>query len=427
MAGPNSGVMSRAAIKRPGQTTAFGDGAGAMTNQIPLLSESLTNGLTFDEEEAVVGSAGKSDIDIVAENPGGTITTDLWYESLEYLFFAAMGFECPTTRTTAYGVDGTTNDGSPAPDVFATPRAWHHLLELDNTLHRSPWEVADRKASSGSAGDATFWDGTHRKVRSVDVMIDKGEPNGYVWRFMDCMVRAMTIRASLDGVTAEWDLTGYKHDLVATGSAGTWAFPTNAFSKERAVFPHLWVGLSAAGSQPTAVSVKEITLTLTNPLDEAWASGTAPKYKIEPIRSGVRSVKGTIKLARYTSDTFPAALRAETDLALDMKFASSNIIKTGANASTLSWVNTLQFCAPLVRITKANFPVSGAGIIEGDIEFECFIPDAVPSWITGAGKIADKIGVKKSAELYVAMRNSRGGCWARDNYTGYTPWPTALP
>lgn len=420
-----SGVLTKAAIKRPSQTSAYGDAAGSMTNLLPLISESMTNAVTFDEDDTLVGAAGRAESSIVSEHPSGTITTELWYEGLEYLLFAAFGFECPTLRTTAYGTDGTTNNGSPAPDHITELRAWHRLFELDDTLHRVPWGASERKASSGTTGDAVNWTAAHQKVRCFDLLIDKGEPSGYVWRYLNCMVNSMTIRAGLDGVSAEWGLSAYKQDLLATGSAGTWTTGTNAYSKERAVFPHLSVGLAAVGaSAPAAIAVKEITLTLSNPLADDWASGS--KYKIEPIRTGPRKVSGTIKLARYADNTFPTALTSETDFMLDLKFASPNIIKTGANASSQSWVNTLEFICPLVRFTKANFPVAGPGVIEGDIEFEAFVPTSYPAWIAGAGGPARYIDLKKSQEMMFVGRNSRPFCFSRDNVTGALV-TTALP
>lgn len=430
MAGPFAGVQATAAVKRATSST-YGTAVGAMTNQIPLISESMTNAITFDEDDALMGTAGRREPVIVTENPSGTITTDLTYEGLEYLFFSAFGFENPSVRTGAYGVDGTTANGSPAPDVFATPRAWHRVFELDHELSIEPWEADERAVSASTDPAATFWDATHRKIRAFDLLINKGEPNGYVWRYTGCMVNSMTIRAGVDGVSAEWGITARKEDTaLAVASAGTWTQGANAFSRQRAVFPHLTIGLEAVSASAPAmtVAVQEITLTLANPFEDSWSSGTDSKFKIEPVRSGPRKVSGTIKLARYNANTFPTALAAGLEFQLVMSFAApaADIIKTGANASTLSWVNTLQFIAPSVRFTKANFPVAGPGVITGDIEFECFVPAAYPAWITAASGPARYITLEKSQELLFVSRNSRPYCFSRDLYTG-APGGAALP
>lgn len=412
-----SGVQTKAACKRPAQTSAWGtEATGDTTCQIPFKSESLTNVLTFDDLEALEGLAGRSDTDIVAENPGGTVTADLWYAGLEYLFAAAFGFQCPTVYT---GVYGTGSGGSPAPD-HATPKAFHHMFELDDTLHRVAWSASERAVSSGSAGDATFWDATHLKVRCADISVDKGDGSSNYWRFLNSMVRSMTVRATLQECTIEFDVGGYKFEVDAV--TGTWALPANA--RTRAVFPHLVVGLSAAGaSAPTAVAVKEVTLTLTNPLIEDWESGGG-KYKSEPIRSGPRTVTGAIKLARYTSQTFPTALRAETDFQFSMAFTGTSLITNVAGTlASATMYPLMQFICPLVRFTKADFPVTGPGVIEGDIEFDAF-PVTAPAWVT---TLAGGITIVKNSELYLMLRNNRGWNWLRDNHTGSPGTPGVLP
>lgn len=404
-----SGALTKCVVKRPAVNSAWGTVAATPTNQIPFVSEGLTNPVTMDKTDALEGTAATVDADVVAENPGGTLTTELWYEGLEYLFYAAMGYLCPTVYT---GAHGSGSGGSPAPwrgTTVLLAGAYQHLFELDDTLHRSPWASGERAISSGSAGDATYWVAGDQKVRCVDVGIAKGVPAGEAWRYINAMVRSMTIRASLEGVTVEWDLTPYKNDTDAMNLTN-WALPT---SKVKAMFPHMRVGLSAAGaSAPTEIGVKEITLTLTNPLDEVFESGANSRYKSEPMRSGRREVKGTVKLARYTADTFPAALRAGTDLQLSLKFQAPDVMmSTDGTPVSTGWYPTVQFICPLVRIATANFPVSGTGIIEGSLEFEAF-PAAAPTWVT---TLAGGMTMVKASELYLVIRNSRQYCWSRDN------------
>jgi len=398
MANP-SGVLTVAAVKRPAETSAWGTAATSPTNIIPLINESMTTGLILDHEEAVEASAARQDADIVGEDNAGSITTDVWYEGLEYMLNAAFGFECPTVYSG--GDFGAGTGGSPAPDTIVSPDAYHHVLELDNALQREVWLAGERDASSGGSTDPEYWTAADQKVRAFDLYIDKKVPTGGVHGFINCMVRSTTLKCSLESVTMEWDLVGYQH-LTDTYNRSSWALPS---SRVRAIFPHLSVGLSAAGaSAPTAVAVQDITLKLENQLESTRSSGSNSKYIIEPVRSGVRKVSGTIKLARYNDDTFPDALKNETDMQLNLTLSGNTLISGSA------WYPNIRFFAPLVRITKADFPVSGAGVITGDLEFEAFVA-ATPTWITTA---AGGVSLIKAQELYCMYRNTRGWCWSRD-------------
>lgn len=401
MADP-AGVLAKAAVKRPVVTSVWGDAATSVTNQIPLKSESMTTTLLRDIEEMVEGQVGRTDADIVGNDEAGTITTDLWYEGLEYLFYAAFGFECPTVYSAADYGSGT--GGSPAPDTTVSPDAYHHVMEPDDTINRAAWVTGERAASSGSPGDATYWTAADLKNRCFDLGILKGVPSGSVHRFKNCMVKSMTVKATLEEVAVEWELVAYDRD-TNTMNYTNWVLPTE---RARAVFPHLHVGLSAAGgSAPSTINVQEITLKLENPLNLVRESGTYSDLVSEPIRDGSRKVSGSIKLARYDSDTFPTALRAGTDLQLDLKFVHPTII-TGS-----AFYPTIEFICPLVKLTKAEFPVTGPGVISGDLEFEAFIT-ATPAWVT---TLAGGISLVHDQEIYLMFRNTRGYCWSRDNQT----------
>lgn len=399
-----SGVDTVAAVKRPGQETAWGDVATDPTQIIPLISESMTSTPIFDHEEAVENSAARQDASIVGQDVAGTIVTDLWYEGLEYLFLAAFGFECPSLYDTAGGPWGSGTGGSPAPDTVSSPDAYHHVMELDNSLRRQGWLTGERDASSGSAGDPEYWTSAHQKVRCFDLYIDKTVPTGYVHCFSNCMVKSVTLKAGLDGVTLDWELVAYQHltDTTANYNRSSWALPS---VRHRAVFPQFTFAMGAAGgTAPSSVAVKEFSLKLDNSLEADRASGSTSVYIIEPVRANTRKVTGTINLARYDDDTFPDWKDNETDLQINAYFQSSQM-----DGSLFYW--TQWFLMPLVRVTKADFPTPGPGVITGDIEYEAY-PASTPTWMT---TFAGGIDMIKEQELCYMFRNTRGWSWLRDN------------
>lgn len=414
-----SGVLASAAVKKPSQISSYGEFAnGDTTNQIPLLSESMSNTVAMDDAGALEGLAGMQEPVLVSENPSGTVSCELWYAGLEYLFSAAMGFECPSLYTGIAGTPGS--GGSPAPD-HATPKAFLHLFELDDTLHRTAWLVGERLSSASTDPAATFWNSTHQKVRCFDLNVNKGDGSGLFWHYSNCMVRSMTIKAGIDGCTVDFDLVAHANQMNTT--AGTWSLPVN--SRHRVVFPNMTVGFSAAGSSsPTAIAVQELSLTLTNPLTEEWESG-GMYWKSEPVLSGPRTVTGSIKLARYTSATFPDALVNETDMQLSVLFTDSSqyILNTAGTLYSATMSPLMRFMLPLVRITKAEFPVSGPGIISGSIEFSAHAATA-PTWITNAAR---GITIKKNSAMYLLLQNNRGHSFLRDNHTGAPGSPGVLP
>ena len=396
-----TGTLAAAAVKRPAETTDWGDKATSPTCQIPLLSESLTSGVILDHEEAIENKAARTDADVVGVDAQGSFATDLWYDGLEYLFHAALGFECPSVYTGTYPAG---SGGSPA---SAGSGVYVHLFEPDNTLEREAWLSGERDAASGSGTDGTYWTAADKKVRAVDVMIDKKVPTGGVHNFINCMVRSMTLKAGLDGVTLEWDVVGYNHD-TDTYNRGSWDFPG---TRARATFPQMTVGMDAAGaSEPAEIAVQEITMKLENPMEVQRASGTSSEYIIEPCRNGMRKVTGTITLARYNSDDFPDWMDDETDLQLAIDFQHGTAI-SGSDYPEF------RFLMPLVRITKADFPVPGPGIITGSIEYEAFIPSATPAWITTH---AGGIDIIKAQELYLFIQNTMKWAWSRDRQSGLT-------
>lgn len=397
----STGLNTKTAAKRPIETSAYGtDAAATITNMIPLLSENITNAPDYDVEEALIGVAAPQDSDIIAWRTGGAITVEAWYESLEYLYTAAFGFQPPDVYT---GVFGTGSGGSPAPDVSPTPTAYCHLWELDDTVHRKAWSTDERSVSSGGSSDPTYWTAGDQKVRAFSLCIDKKQPTAAVHHFQDCMVRRATLRITPQQIAWEFDLSIRKHDRTSDRNRSSWALPTN---RNRLLFPQVRFYLDNIGAtMSTEYPIQEAEITIENSLQEEYATGSTAVYQIEPARNAFRKVRGRLKIARFSTTQYNTLLDAGTIQQAMLQITGGTI---GAGAK--SFQQTLAF--PSLKITKADWPVSGPGIVTGDIEFEA----TKPTWaaLTWLSTLLGGMIPRKNSELYMFLWNSRPWCWIRD-------------
>lgn len=393
-----SGVKTRAAVKRPAETSTYGTAATNPTNLVPFVSEGLTNQPVLDVDQALVGQSAMGESEIVGWNPGGPLSTSLWFEGLEYLFLAALGFENPSVYSG--GVFGAGTGGSPAPDD-SPAAAYIHLFECDDELHREAWQAGERTASSGGATDPTYWTASDQKVRSLSLGIDKPVPVDYVHHFFECMVRKATFTFSQQKMSADWDFVPWKLDKTAALNRDNWALG----ERDRALFTGLSVTVGAIGaSVGTTYAVQEASIELDNGLDEGpFLSGTA--YRDEPRRGDAgRVVTGKLKLARYLASTWEDWMAGDTDLQIVLT-CTGNVI-AGSSESF-----EIKFILPAVKIVKADFPVAGPGVISGDIEFKAYKPASTQAWLT---TLLGGITQVKGNEFLVRMINTRGACFSRD-------------
>jgi len=401
-----SGVNILAAAKRlPEQgSPVFGTTVVDPTQAIPIISDSMKATPDFDREEALGGTAANTDMEIIKWNVGGTISTEVWWHGIEYLLYSAFGFMCPTVYTGDYG---TGSGGSPAPDDSGDPAAYYHLFELDDHLEIEAWQTGERAASSGSAGDQTYWTTAYKKARCFDLCIDKKMPTGYVHGYRSCMVKTLTLTAAQGKVSIEWELVGHSHDRDTDGGSSSWAVPTRG----RAVFTglHFYVGNQNDTWTYTSneVGVSELTLKIENPVEQAWASGANSAYVIEPVRNEARRITGTLKTARYSDDSFPLFRDALTDLQAIIELRGPEIV-TGHR-------NRLMLVLPHLNFTKAEYPASGPGVITGDMEFEAIKPAAAAYEYTWVKALAGGMTFVKKNEVFALLTNTLAACISRDN------------
>jgi Phage tail tube protein len=397
-----SGHNVKAAIGRPTTNSDYDNVASAPTNQIPLRSEGMTNSPVIDREESVIGAAGTQSVETVGYNVSGNANTEAWFEGLEYLFHAALGFECPTVYVGAYG---TGAGGSPALDTATSPDAFVHVFECDENLHREGWLAGERAASSGSSGDAEYWRVTDQKIRSFDFGINKTVPTSYVHEYLGCMVNSMSLSTTPGKVTLDWSLVGRKHERDSAMNYSNWALPD---SMERALFSGLEFRVGAVGATlTTTYPVQEFTLNLENNLDSSFAASSTASgmYIQEPIRGDNRAVAGSIKLARFSDSDWQDWMDGETDIQIHAIFTGPSI-----DGSTLPY--KMEFVLPKCRVLKAEFPVGGPGVITGAIEFEAIKPDSTQTWLT---TLLGGVTQIKDNELLVFLTNTRQACVSRDD------------
>ena len=409
----STGTTVKAVCKRlPEPLAAYRTGVAATpTLMLPFKSESLKVENELDPDEALLGESGRSEAPRIRLRGSGGVSTEAWYHGLEYLLLCALGFENPTVYTGNYGAG---SGGSPAPDNASSPSAWYHLFELDDHLQIQPWSAGERAVASGSDPAPTFWTANDRKVRCVDIGLLKGLPSGQVHRYRSCMVNGFTLNAGTDGVSLDWDVLPCFKDYDVMNVA-SWAPPAGG----SATFGGLRLYLAPQASSWTwtnsAVPVSGLSLKLENRLALQYASGADSIYNLEPIRENLRKVAGTFKVPRFdaTGAQFNTWVENQTKLQLIMELVGPQLV-AGHNLR-------MRFVLPQVVLLDANFPVSGPGIIEGDVTFEAYKPDTgvyAYSWITA---LRGGITLVKNSELMVQLCNTQPACFSRDRQaTGVT-------
>ncbi len=409
-----SGYAVKAAVKRPAETSAYGTEATGITGMIPLLNEDIVNTPQLAVSEAVVGRSSTDSIDLLAFLPGGNLNTELWFEHLEPLFFAALGYECPNQPATRNPA-GSDLGGSPAPND-GTPESFLHIFEPDTNLHREAWASGER-AASGS-GDYV-WTGADQKVRTVSLALEKNLGSPSVLHWVDCMVNKMTIRGAVGdkALSCSFEMIPRHGTMVGTSSA--WVLPT--YRPRPAVFPGLKLYVTQLqDTLATEVPISEFELTVDNGLkgDEFDSGGNdlvnGLTYRSEPKREKPRVTTLKLKFARMKTDT--ALVKTYYDAGIEVQ---ARLVVTGPAISGSAYPYQYVFALPQCKFVDANFPVAGPGIIEGSAELRAYKPAAAAwarSWLLD---VFGGVLRQKKEELVIALTNTKGGCYSRDRNTTY--------
>ncbi len=399
------------------------------SDQITFLSESLKENLSFEQDVTLLGTPGVPNTDLVSILPAGSLEIRGFYDGLDALIAAAMGFELPLATnspaaqnstaliSTDSGATSYKDGGNPfasgdigkfirvvsgaaegqvrrisafvgAGEVTITPawdsnpvnattavmaQEWLHLFELSNHLHDELWTSVYGSYPTGGVGTAN-----DQIIRRGTLGLLKWNPIPQIWR--SCFINSLTISLSAGGVlsvTAEF----IPFDLDKTSSTNTtglsnnWAFDHASplfVTNEQIIFPEIsYFRIAATGDAPLDsgdnTGIREFTITINNNLkvDDMDASSTF--YRLMPMRNSHREITGNFKIPRYNADTFFDFQNAESELIVNLKITGSTI------ASSARYIN---FWLPSLKLESGEAPVGGAGVVPQSYNFRCLTPGA---------------------------------------------------
>jgi len=233
-----------------------------------------------------------------------------------------------------------------------------------------------------TAGVGTSWD---LMIRRMTVGIAKAVS---LWVYRACMVNTLKISGNAkSGVQFEFGLIpfdrvtdslsgsrqdgttveGWKTNLTYSNS-GLFTPAIN----ERILFSDLTfriddysTGTPLSANDNLGISAFEINVN--NNLDTAAHDSVSGEYRKVPLRNGKREVTGSITLPRYSSDTLIGKMASDT-----IQMAHFNF--SGSTMTTIA--RAFQIWLPSLKITSHNEQVSGAGVVQSVLNFQCYIPAA---------------------------------------------------
>lgn len=400
------------------------------SDQINLLSESLKENLTFEQDVTLLGTPGIPNTDLVSILPTGSLEIRGFYDGLDAIIAAAMGFEKPLATdspiaqnstaltSSASSAAGTWDDsGTPfasgdvgkfirvtsrtaegqvrrisgftdsntvtiTPNWDVTPdntttavmaQEWLHLFELSNHLHDELWSDFYSSYPAGGVGTAN-----DQIIRRGTLGILKWKTTPQIWRC--CFVNSLTISLSAGGVlsvSAEF----IPFDLDKTSSTNTantadnWAF-THAsplfVTNEQIIFPEIsYFRIAVLGDAPLDsgdnTGIREFSITIKNNLKIDDMDANSTYYRIMPMRNSHREITGSFKIPRYNADTFFDFQSGESELIANIKITGSTI------ASSARYIN---LWLPSLKLEAGDAPVAGPGLIPQSYNFRCLSPGA---------------------------------------------------
>ena len=238
-----------------------------------------------------------------------------------------------------------------------------------------------------------------------------------VWEYQAAMINKLKVKLSAkDGLTLTAEFLPFGYDIRTTGrNSDPAAWAHNALSAltsiggsvAQLVKPFRRVhfkdfvfrigdyNASALGSTDI-LGISEIEFEIDNGLageDQDTKNGI---YRIEPIRSKKRVVKGKITRPRFNSTTRITALRAETFQKMDLVATGPSMFMAGPAGT-----HTLEFYFPKIKLTSPAAPVPGASPLTEVLEFQALQPELVVSGMPTVSLGADNSEVfVKTTSLY---------------------------
>lgn len=352
----------------PGYGTAV-----AMTDRIPVESESLSQAIKMIEDQTLRGLAGHDVLDLGDISIEGSIKTDLRYTLKSGSYFC--------------GVDLLLSAAMGAAPVINS--------SITTLLHAA------------------------NPTRPVTIAFDKQVA---YWEFISSMLKGFTLDMKAgEAVKCEFPLIA--HRLIRTGTTnGSAQFAALAANGgKRVLFSDLTFrlgDLSDALAAGDAIGLSECKFefdgNMTPPTfcspDYATTVGAgthgdnttthSPRLTLKPVRNGKKKVKLSFTAPRYIADTLNTWLEAKTALQFDAKSS----IDTAAR--------TFSLLCPLVYLTKVDIPIEGEQATQVKVEAVCMMNGGTTTAASGTNDyMTTSIPTTNNIpdEFAIEMKNSADG------------------
>lgn len=341
------GTLAKAALMKEPKDSSYPYSPAANflngSHQIPILNEGLSETVSKQVDESLLGKSGLQRADLIGRRVAGPISCQGCYNGLTRLIVLAMGFENPNDP-------GATYHGSPE---SMGGGYYKHVFECDEHMSRQVWQAGDERYPSGAGGGT--WTASDQKVRSFTLGIAKQISD---WRFRSVMVQKMSIKIAPSRITFDFDVVGYD---VALGdyNSTNWT-PISGSAEANLLFQDLEVKIGTFDGTTLpwqTIGIAEAELVLENNLQVDEQTTVSGLYIEEPERDGQRKVTGSFKFLRYKDNNLLARLNANDVMKMWFKFTSGN------------YVFGIYF--PRFTFDEITAPVSGPGMVNVDHKFTC--------------------------------------------------------
>lgn len=238
-----------------------------------------------------------------------------------------------------------------------------------------------------------------------------------VWEYQAAMINKLKVKLSpKDGLTLTAEFLPFGYDIRTSGrnsdpsawahnpllalgtiggSAAQYVLPFRRVQFKDFVFRIGTYNTSALGSSDN-LGISEIEFEIDNGLageDQDTKNGI---YRIEPVRTKKRTVKGKITRPRFNDSARITALRTEV-------FQKASLVATGPSmfASALPGAHSVEFYFPKIKLTSPATPVPGANPLTEVLEFQALEPELVVSGMPTVSLGADNSEIfVKTTSLY---------------------------
>lgn len=326
---------------------------GTATQLLPLIEEDVNIRLS---QNMVVTKDTKTSPRtplLVRTEVDGNFVVDLHYNSLEFIFAAALG-------QVANRISGVLMPE----DVNADGSLYRHVIEIDERLKSEGWKAGD----GFIAGPQPTGDGLvagQQKIRRGTFTTSKVFT---VWDSLSCMIDNLTLEANGNGVNLNCDVIGYSLDTASTTNSGITSInncpDTRVLFREAKLFFTSAIGFGISALD----DVGEITgfrLQLNNNLQAINTRDTGVNID-EPQKTGVTQVTGSFSLPRLLNVDLVDRNRDSTNGHMLLEFTGEPI---GADNFIM------RFWMPNVTLTGGLAPTQGEGRIQQNYTFVANVAD----------------------------------------------------